>query len=833
MPEADVLTLVAAVADGQPIDWESAEESALSDEDRALIRELRHIATLSGLTRTLTEDAVSDDLAPALVASSLPHRGSWGTFTLLDQLGAGAQGVVYRALDLRLRREVALKLRSTTAAATDDHDGYLSEARLLAQVRHPSVVTVYGADLINGRVGLWMELVSGQNLHEIVHHRGPFSAHEAALIGISIGGAVSAVHRAGLLHRDIKAQNVMREAGGRFVLMDFGVGRHLDDTQESGNAGTPLYLAPELLDGAAASVQSEVYALGVLMYFLVSGAYPYAAMSMAALHAAHAQPIHPLRRRRSDLPAAFITVVERALARDPADRFSTVDEFCDAIAATLPQKNLRPSRSRGWWLLAAGIVLAIAAGVGIFTNRTVATIAPASTVAVLPFQDLSPDQSAKYLAEGVTDLLTTALGTRTNLRVLARTTTREFIGSQRPLALAGEVGADRLVEGSVRPDGGKIRVSIRVVHAGSGSTLWGAEFAGDLNALGTLESEMVEATAKQLGKNLAPADGQQRWQADAASMEDYFRGWGEYWRLSREGFAEAQRLFKSAATKSPSFAEAHAAYAYARLTGELSYREATYDEGVREALAAANTALQLNPNSALAEATMGWGMFYVDWDWKGAETHLRRAVDLNPSDAQVRWMYGQLLMAENRLDAALAEGRLCQRLDPLNPARHSNVATVLYYGRQFTEAADEMKQVLLKDPNAGYARFGLSRMYSAMGRHDEALGWMRSSPTLAEPWISAEYARQLLAAGRESEARALIRTAELDYHAGRLQPDYLAFVKLAENDVEGALALLNEAVTVHSGTVIWVHVDPRYDALREDIRFVDILRRLGLAPALR
>ena len=836
MAEDDLLALAAAVADGVPLDWEAAERAAQTPQDRDLIRELRHISTLTNLTRTLPDEVDRPLVGRATLDTGTRALPRWGQFVLVDKIGEGAQGEVFQAVDVRLQRDVALKLRRASAISPQQQDDFLSEARLLARVRHPNVVTIFGADVIDGRAGLWMELIKGENLDTLIRERGAMSGAEATLIGVSLCGALNAVHGAALLHRDLKSQNVMREAGGRYVLMDFGVGRelHVHDGRADG-AGTPLYLAPEVLRGAAATVSSEIYALGVLLHYLVTGTYPFTAKTVHGLLAEHDRPRIGLRHQRSDLPVPFVAAVERALSADPRDRFSTAAEFSDALTASpgpTVASGPTPVTRRSWVFGLAVAAVLLVSGLWIGANRPVA-IQPANTVAVLPFADLSGDQSAKYLAQGLTDLLTTGLGSRTDLRVLARTTVQEFVGSRRVLELAQQVGADRLVEGSVSPDGARLRVSIRIIHAGSGNTLWAGEMVGVLSALAVLEEEMVGTTGRQLGKDVSKAPDPHRWQAEAASLEDYFRGWGEYWRLSREGFTEAQRLFKAATARSPLFAEAHAAYAYARLTNELSNREPTYEDGIRAVEESADTAMRINPDSALGEATVGWKRFYVDWDWTGAEQHLRRAIELNPSDAQVRWMYAQMLMAENRPDAALAEAQLVQRLDPLNIARHSNVATVLYYSRRYDEAAKEVEKAVLRDPNAGYARFGMSRMLSALGRYDESLTWLRTAAHLNEPFVRAELVRQLLVSGHQQEASTALRTVELDYTAGRLAPDYLAFVRIAEGDHKGALALLEEAVRQRSGTVIWIHVDPRFDALRNNERFLNILRSLNLVRNVR
>ena len=270
---------------------------------------------------------------------------------LLDRLGAGTSSEVVRAWDTALHREVALKLLHDESDKADAHGRLLEEARRLARVRHANVVQVYGAEEHDGRVGLWMELVHGESLEKTVQTRGPFGAREAALIGLDLCAALAAVHGAGLLHRDIKAQNVMRESGGRLVLMDFGTGEELSGTNRL--VGTPLYLAPEIFRGQRASVQSDLYSLGVLLFYLVTGKFPVSAGSMEQLARAHAHREHqPLRDLRPDLPESFVSTVERALDSDPTRRYQSVGELESALRESLDGRQQgsaasRPGRRRG------------------------------------------------------------------------------------------------------------------------------------------------------------------------------------------------------------------------------------------------------------------------------------------------------------------------------------------------------------------------------------------------------------------------------------------------------------------------------------------------------
>lgn len=372
-----------AVSDGQPVDWTGAASAAPDVQTREVLHHLRIVSEIADLhrksaremgggtkpaapaeatpkARTGTRDVVrSATLSPPPVSTKGRATGgplyestwragappdpeieadTWAHLTLCEVIGRGAYGTVYRAWDPRLDRDVALKL---IPEAVDRHYAELvsEEARLLARVHHPNIVTVYGATREEGCVGIWMELIEGQTLEQILQERGRSSAREAALIGLDVCEALAAVHSAGLLHRDVKAHNVMRDRNGRIVLMDFGAGREQilpGETTIADLAGTPLYMAPELFHGKEATVRSDVYSVGVLLYRLVTGKVPVTARSLDEVRKAHeAGKTRRLRDERSDLPGAFVQIVERALSPDPARRFESAGAFEMALTGLL------------------------------------------------------------------------------------------------------------------------------------------------------------------------------------------------------------------------------------------------------------------------------------------------------------------------------------------------------------------------------------------------------------------------------------------------------------------------------------------------------------------
>jgi len=333
-----VLEAARAIAAGRRVDWAAIESNAdLTESLAGLLRELKVVEGIADVHRSLPDPDTS--LPESSSSSSSPSAetaaaASWGSLRLLERVGEGAFGDVFRSWDPRLDREVALKLLRRSDSQHDSVGSLvIDEGRLLARVRHPNIVTVHGADRIDGRVGLWMEFVRGRTLEAVLRVHGPFGAQEAALIGLDVCRALSSVHRAGLIHRDIKAHNVMREDGGRIVLMDFGTGREDLGDPHAELAGTPLYLAPEVFAGHPASARSDIYSVGVLLYHLTTGSYPVRGSTVADLQEAQAQRRRVwLRDERPDLPDRFVQAVERALEADPGERYESAGAMEAALA---------------------------------------------------------------------------------------------------------------------------------------------------------------------------------------------------------------------------------------------------------------------------------------------------------------------------------------------------------------------------------------------------------------------------------------------------------------------------------------------------------------------
>ncbi|MEO5618180.1 MAG: serine/threonine-protein kinase [Candidatus Eisenbacteria bacterium] len=345
-PDEDLL---ASISDGKPADWTAAEQAA-GAQGRARLESLHELSRIADFNRGLQRTAKG---------TAEPER--WGDLVLLERLGASAHAEVFRAWDPALRREVALKLMR---AETQD-SALLEEGRTAARIRHAHVVTVHGIDRRDGRVGLWMELLRGPTLEQQVRAQGPLDPAAARQLGLEIGGALAAVHAAGLLHRDIKPANIVRDPERGLVLADFGLGRRWDQAVEhAGPSGTPMYMAPELFAGSPASERADLYSLGLLLWFALVGRHPFETDSLAALTAMSRQGPRPaLRERKPDVPAALAAIVGRAMAPEPAERFASTQSMVDALDAWRPG---RAAPARRPALAAAVFVTLVALGVVAF-----------------------------------------------------------------------------------------------------------------------------------------------------------------------------------------------------------------------------------------------------------------------------------------------------------------------------------------------------------------------------------------------------------------------------------------------------------------------------------
>ncbi|HET9371296.1 MAG TPA: protein kinase [Vicinamibacterales bacterium] len=826
----DLLRTAERIADGQVEAWPASPSSPAPDSPDLSV-ELGIIASIAREYRRL-----NDESAATTETASFESR-RWGHLEVFEEIGRGGYGTVYRAHDTQLDREVALKLYR----AGSDTARVIDEGRKLAKVRHPNVVTVYGADVVDGVAGIWMEYIRGRSLGHVIRTSGPMSAGEATAIGLELAGALAAVHHAGLVHRDVKAQNIMREEGGRIVLMDLGasaVSAPAGDVTPRDVIGTPDYMAPELFDYRPASRQSDIYGLGVLLFFLVTGELPIQAATLDALRNAHrARATRSLRDVRPDLPQAFVAVVTRMLAPDPADRFATTGDLEEALSAVVrPQMRAATRTSVAAWLLAAAATLfVLTAAYNAFVRFRGAPVdGGRPVVAVMPVENLTGDPSMNYVAEALTQVLIADLASLQTILVPSYDAVAPF----RDPTLAAASVADRLrarllLRASISSGGDRLRMTVALIDPVTNSAIWGETFTRDRKDTLATQAEVAGLVAAKLSLEIGASAKQALEQrpVSAEAQDEYLRGLAAAASPADARQQIALGHFQRAVALAPDFAAAWAALADARLRVANTSSFATRNSEIEQVRHDALEAIRLNAAEARGYGALAVLQFYYDWDFRAAERSFQRALEINPSLPQVRQRYSTFLASQGRLDEAIAEAQAARELESSMPQRIVLHAFAYYYRRDYERALKEMESALAIDANYPVAHFGIGRIVSAMGDQARAIREINFALAGASntSWLF-ELARVYTVAGLADDAARVVAQIESRRATDNVGAsiDQYGYMLAAAGRIDEAFAALNTAVDNRVENILWIKVDPRADPLRSDPRFQALLRRIGL-----
>jgi serine/threonine-protein kinase len=817
-----VIDLARAILDGTPVDWQAAESTA-DENERPIVEQLRLLATLVDFHRE--QRCTGDPVATAK---------TWGHLRVLEPIGSGAFGQVYRAWDTRLDREVALKLLPADSDAGDARaSSIIHEGRLLARVRHPNIVTIYGAGRIGDTVGLWMERVDGETVEQRICRQSPLEPSAAIEIGIQVCHAVSAVHKAGLLHRDIKAQNVMLARDGRAVLMDFGTGRELAGSSacQVPLAGTPLYLAPELLRGGDATIQSDIYSLGVLLYRMVTGTYPVHARSLPDLRLAHERlELADDVELRPNMPRRLARVIGRCIARRPERRYESADALAAALRALAPHTPVIPLK----YAVATVAVLLVVIGLGLWegplrryreprsTHATVAPLAVAThsngpAIALLPLKNLSAEPGSEDFVDGLTEEIINNLAINKHLQVRSRASSFAFKNKPDDLAdVARQLNVSLVLEGAVRRSGQRFHVDARLVQASSGAALWNDSVEADIGDVFGVRDRITRGVIGTLGLRSTPS---RQYDVNAQAYGLYLTARA---LVSRRGVPSAQKAvdyFQQVIALDPAFAPAYAgladAYAYMSLP---TYQGMPVGKAQGLMRTAAIKALELDPDLAEAHGAMGV-VCARDLDWVSSERHFQQAISLNPSLSQVYTSYSFFTLrplhkfedAERLLNGAL-------QMDPLSLDVWREIAEVHFTVGRYDEAIDLLQRVRAVDPQLVDAGVVLARALACRGRVEEAVALYETLPAQGPPHYRA-YA--YIKAGRRADAEKLaLQNAEYPYRA--------AIIYAALGDRDRAFEALDRTAGREPQRVPLLLTWPEMASLRDDPRFTLLKKRFGL-----
>lgn len=784
-----------------------------------------------------------------------------GHYRLVEEIGFGGMGVVYRAQDEKLGREVAIKVLAPWLSADPvSHEALLREARLASSLNHPNVCTVHEVGESDGAIFVVMELIRGETLGSIVPEGG-LPATRVLRYGLQIADALAEAHRHGLIHRDLKINNVMITGTGLLKVLDFGIAVCTDaphDEPAETSQGTPAYMAPETIERGQSSARSDLWSFGVLLYEMCTGERPFRGQDLGALQTAIRQDEPPPLPPR--ISPTLQGVIHRCLEKDPALRYgmagevraaleiaqhdSTIrvpDSPAAAAAAGLPFPHVagpakhKPRIPRWSWALSVPLVLALLVALVVWLNPDAQRRrggGPASdirSIAVLPLDNVSGDSAQDYLADGMTEELIAMLARVTPLQVISRTSVMRYKGTQKSLRqIARELKVDAVVEGTVLRAGDRVRVTAQLIDAASDRHLWSRSFERDVADVLTLQMDIANEIVGELHAVLLPETPDLRpRRVDPAAWEATMRGRHHIARRTVPDFHEAVNQFQAAMDRAPNDANAWAGMAAAHALLH-SFGVGPGLDHLRLAEAAADRAVALDPNSADAHAAHGEVSFML-WQWDAAEKSLQRAVELQPRHTDGHFWFAQLLLEEDRLDEAMTQVDLAVRGDPLSQICSSSRAEILSALGRYNEAAAEIERTLRLDPSFGRIYLEKLDLMHIQGQLAQAAHAIAVMDSLAG--MSPEHARKLIAALEHGGPKGYWNEASRQLLAGeghRVTPAWwVAYCLSNAGRTDEAFEWLSRSLDRHENPgLLWRW---SWKPLRGDPRYGALLDRMGLA----
>jgi TolB-like protein/Tfp pilus assembly protein PilF len=775
-------------------------------------------------------------------------------YVIERELGRGGMAIVWLARDLKHGRLVAVKVLHPELAATLGPERFLREIQVTAQLQHPHILPVYDSGESTGQLWYTMPYIEGESLRERLRREGQLPIGHTLRILREVAEALAYAHGRGIVHRDIKPENLLLTAG-QALLADFGIARALDApinerlTATGLVIGTPAYMSPEQASGEASFDQrGDLYALGVVAYEMLTGQPPLRGRSLQALIAAHlVEAPEPIRELRPDTPPALERLIMRLLAKTPGERPQSAEDVVRELerasaesvrssTALVPTRLRHPPVPRriAVPLIGAAILVVAPALVYRMHGRSPPSLAGASeqAIAVLPFVNMSPDKENEYFSDGMTEELIGALSKAGGLRVAARTSSFVFKGRNQDV---GEIGRKLhvgvVVEGSVRKEGNRLRVSAQLINTGDGYHLWSETYDRELRDVFAVQDELARSIARALQAKLEPAQPQATSSVgaeDLGAYDLYLRGRYAASKRTPSGFAEALRDLEGAVAQNPRFARAYASlaqvYWIAPGFGVISQIVAQ-----TRARAAAERALALD--STLAEAhTALASVLMRDLDWSAAEREFRRAIALAPNDADARFFHSRYLLAMGRLTESTRELEQAAQLDPLSLIIGSQLAVGYHLTGRHELALAQFRRTLDLNPQFPLTHLGLGLILAYQGDSAAALPELREGVRLsgrlplAVGWLAIVLGRF----GNRRQARELIGELKQvpDTAGDRELPLALAYLGLGQND--SALTYLERGAERHDFTLAINLVSPYLDPIRNDPRFARVRRLLRL-----
>ena len=757
---------------------------------------------------------------------AIPPGSRLGPYAILAPLGAGGMGEVYRARDSRLDRDVAIKVLSERLAGDPDAlSRFHREAKAVAALSHPNILSIHDFGSENGISYAVMELLEGQSVRERLID-GPVPWRRSVDIAIAVADGLSAAHAKGIVHRDLKPENIFLTSDDRVKILDFGLARH--DASAPGSPltaaptatgtvpgtvmGTVGYMSPEQVRGDSMDARTDIFSLGCVLQELVTGQRAFQRRTPADTMAAilNAEPAE-ISESGANVPQGFVNVVARCLQKNPWSRFQTAQDLAFALKEVLRGSDVPAARS-------------VSSG----THRS-----PLESIAVLPFSNLSGDPDAEYLSDGIAESIIHSLSRLPRLRVLARSTLSRYKGKEiDPQAVGEELKVRAVLTGRVFHRGENLVIKTELVDVRDGSQIWGENYSRKFADILALEEEISREISEKLRHRVGGEDAGQlphRATENPEAYRLYLKALFYENKRTSDGLRRAVGLFQEAIELDPEYALAYAGIAdsYNQLG---FYMYLSPRDSRPKARAAATRALDLDPTLAEARAVLGATLFYYERDWPNAEREFQRAIGDQADCVPALHYYGLFLAAMGRFEEGLSQIRRAEEIDPLLLPIQTALAFTLYFARRHDEAAQELEKIIEMDANFAPAHHVLASCLLALGENARALAEVERAVDLSgRGTFYLTTLGSCLARFGSQDAASAIRDELAAMPAGRyVSAVHMAFFHSDLGRADEAFAFLERAVSERDWSLVFLREDPRADAFREDPRFADLCRRIGL-----